>query len=124
MSASSAWPGEMPAAVDVDEWVRSVREASANDPDDETAMRALGNGLVVEFQLYLEAQSDEYDVELFFEVHGREPADLGEWIVNIAQDLHRHDLDAEQVSTVVDRACRRAVEFIDSGSSLAFGTHS
>ncbi|WP_327006608.1 hypothetical protein OHA72_04615 [Dactylosporangium sp. NBC_01737] len=89
--------------------------------DELIAVRALANALVVVVQEYLEQHSNAEDVELFFEVHGRQPDDIEAWPANILADLSRHRIPADDRSTINVRAVRTATGYIRDSSPLALG---
>jgi hypothetical protein len=76
----------------------------------EGVLRALGWGLVTEGQLFLEATSNEYDVELFFETCGypqREEPDA--WVRRVASELQRQTTIEDWIdlaARAVERAAR------------------
>jgi hypothetical protein len=89
--------------------------------NEQVAVRALGNALVVVVQEYLEGHSNSEDVELFFEVHGHQPDDLGSWPANILADLSRHRISPDDRRAIGERAVSTAAGYITSASPLAWG---
>jgi hypothetical protein len=89
--------------------------------DRHVAARALGNALVVVVQEYLEQNSNEHDLELFFEVNGRQPDDIESWPVNILAGLKMRKLESGDLHGIYERAVQTAVKFVQSSSSLAWG---
>jgi hypothetical protein len=117
---------DLPARSAADASLLQSRILAAAEITDEAgggrvAARALGNALVGVVQEYLERTSNEDDVELFFEVHGREPADLGAWPANILADLSRHEIPPDSQNGIRESAVQTAVRYVRSSSPLAWG---
>ncbi|GAA4572577.1 hypothetical protein GCM10023176_35800 [Micromonospora coerulea] len=55
--------------------------------DGHAPAQALADALLAVVQDYLGQTSNEYDVELFLEVNGRQPEDIASWPVNILAGL-------------------------------------
>jgi hypothetical protein len=81
----------------------------------------LGNGLIAVVQEYLEQNSTEDDLELFFEVHGRQPPDLDSWPQNILADLERHRIPLSERFVIQEQAVELAVKYVTTRSPLAWG---
>lgn len=120
--ACGAWAGDEPTLTDVTALIHAVMTlANAEGSEAETASTcALGNALVFEVQDYLTRTSTDDDVELFLEVHGRQPAEITSWPLVILEDLRRHGLDAARAAPLVDRALPRAAKFVRERSTLAW----
>ncbi|MBG6141579.1 hypothetical protein [Longispora fulva] len=58
-------------------------------------------------------------MELFFEVHGREPVDLTSWPANILADLTRHQIPADDQRAIHESAVETAARYVRSASPLA-----
>ena len=77
--------------------------------DGSVAALALANALLAVVQEFLERTSDEYDVELFFEVNGRQPDDVASWPVNILAGLRLRRTPADDWHAICERAVQVAV---------------
>jgi hypothetical protein len=109
VTIDSAWSGNDPTREDVETLVEVV--VSGANATRQDASYALGDGLVMEVQQYLDKVSTEDDVELFFEVYGRPPQkDEEAWVLAILADLRRHGLDSGGAAPIVQRAIDRAIE--------------
>ena len=117
-----AWAGDEPAQPDVTALVRAVMTLAdvAGSEAERAATCALGHALVFQVQDYPTHTSTDDDVQLFFEVHGRQPAEITSWPLAILQDLRRHGLDATKAASLVERAVPRAAEFVRERSTLAW----
>jgi hypothetical protein len=93
---------------------------AADVGDGHVAARALANALVIIVQEYLEINSDEHDVELFFEVNGSPPPDIQTWPTNILAGLRFRRFPDEDRARLLERAVNVAVELIRSASPLAW----
>lgn len=120
--AYGVWAGDEPTQTDVTALVHAVMiVADAEGSEAETAATcALGNALVFEIQDYLARTSTPDDVELFYEVHGRQPAESASWPLAILEDLRRHGLDATTAAPIVERALPRAAKLVRERSTLAW----
>ena len=97
-----------------------ISEATALSGPSVVAARALANALVAVVQDYLKDASGAEDVELFFEVHGRAPADVSAWPEAILADLHRHGIPAAVRQTIGELAAARAIGYVAGRSPLAW----
>ena len=97
-----------------------ISEATALRGPSEVTARALANALVAVVQDYLKGASGAEDVELFFEVHGRAPADVSAWPGAILADLHRHSVPAAVQKAICDLAAARAIGYVVAHSPLAW----
>lgn len=114
--------GQKPTQSEVAALVGTVMiRAGVEGPAAEVAAtRALGNALVFQVQDHLAQTSTDDDVELFFEVHGRPPAELTSWPLAILEDLYRHGVGATVVTPLAERAVTRAAELVQERSTLAW----
>jgi len=97
-----------------------VSRATAVPGPSKITARALANALVAVVQEYLKGASGAEDVELFFEVHGRAPADVSAWPGAILADLRRHDIPAAVRQAICELAATRAIGYIAGHSPLAW----
>jgi hypothetical protein len=93
--------------------------AAVHDAD--VIARALANALVIAVQEYLERHSSQDDLELFFEVHGSPPSEIGPWPVKIIADLRRHRIPPADRAKICEQAVAAAVGFVQTRSPLAWG---
>src|SRR5262249_8603624 len=85
------------------------------------APRALANALVKVVQEYLERNSNADDLELFFEVNGRQPDDVTSWPAAILAGLRLRRIPSVDWDSICGRAVETAVGYVRSSSSLAWG---
>lgn len=100
------------AAMDAKTLQDRILSAAGNSidvSDGRVAALALANALLAVVQEYLERTSDEHDVELFLEVNGRQPHDVGSWPVNILAGLRLRRTSADDQRSICERAVQLAV---------------
>lgn len=112
------------ATIDSDKIIATM-VTDAGLPDDgnsrDLADGALGAALVWFGQEYIAGVSDDWDVELFFDVYGTPPSPIRGWSQRILDGLaFRAEFPAEDRARILDRAQSRAVERLrrDSGTDL------
>jgi hypothetical protein len=76
---------------------------------------------VTDQDLRARSAAEARGLRAFFEVHGRQPDDVGSWPANIMADLHRHRIPAQDRRRIYDQAADTAVTLIRSSSPLAWG---
>ncbi|WP_327041402.1 hypothetical protein OG400_30225 [Micromonospora ureilytica] len=84
--------------------------------DDRASARALANALIAAVQDHLEQTSNEYDVDLFLEANGRQPAEVASWPVTILAGLRMRRTSADDWRSICDRAVELAVRNIRAAS--------
>ncbi|WFE56937.1 hypothetical protein [Micromonospora sp. WMMD712] len=82
--------------------------------DGRVAAQALAEALLSVVQDYLARTSEEYDVELFFEVNGRRPDDITSWPVNILAGLRHRRTPAADRHAICESAVQIAARRLRS----------
>ncbi|WP_143542980.1 hypothetical protein [Rhodococcus sp. NCIMB 12038] len=94
----------------------TLAELPATDAHLAAADRELGRALLWVGQDYLARVSDEWDVELFFEVYNKPPS-TGGWAQAIITGLEkRPDISADDRSEIVQSAQNRALPRLKDGA--------
>ncbi|WFE52891.1 hypothetical protein [Micromonospora sp. WMMD1155] len=89
--------------------ILSAAGDSVDVSDGRVAALALADALLAAVQEHLERTSNEHDVELFLEVNGRQPADIGTWPVTILAGLRLRRTSADDRRSICERAVQLAV---------------
>ena len=108
-------------ALSLQENIRSQAEIASDTGDGLVLARALANALIAVGQNYLAANATEEDVELFFEVYGRQPDDVAAWPVTILAGLRMQRIGPDSWQMICENTTETAVRYIRSKSSLAWG---
>jgi hypothetical protein len=112
------------AAVDASMLQNRVLAAAGitkDDGDGHVAARATANALIVVVMEYLERTSNEHDVELFFEVNGRQPDEIEFWPINILAGLKMRQIKPDDLRVIYDQVVQTAKNYVSSSSPLAWG---